>query len=97
MKISRDNSQYGNTKGFSTQHYLIKMIDRILTQLDRNNKKEVNAVLVQFIDWSQAFDRQCPLLGIKAFVKNGVRKAIIPVLITFFQHDCQMEEKLFKC
>ena len=73
MKLSRDGSQYGNSKGVSTQHYLIKMLDRILTQLDRNNKHEVNAVLVQLVDWRQAFDRQCPQLGIEAFLKNGVR------------------------
>ena len=69
----------------SPQHYLIKMLDRILTQLDRNNKHEVNAVLVQLVDWSQAFDRQCPQLGIEAFLRNGVRKSVIPVLINFFQ------------
>ena len=85
MKLSRDMSQYGNCKGVSTQHYLIRMIDNILTHLDKNNKNEVNAVLVQLVDWSQAFDRQCPLLGIQSFIKNGVRKSIIPVLISFFQ------------
>ena len=85
MKLSRDKSQYGNCKGVSTQHYLIRMIDNILTHLDKNNKNEVNAVLVQLVDWSQAFDRQCPLLGIQSFIKNGVRKSIIPVLISFFQ------------
>ena len=85
MKLARDGSQYGNSKGVSTQHYLIKMLDRILTQLDRNNKHEVNAVLVQLVDWRQAFDRQCPQLGIEAFLKNGVRKSVIPVLVNFFQ------------
>ena len=29
MKPSRDPSQYGNCKGVSTQHYLIKMLDRV--------------------------------------------------------------------
>ena len=85
MKLSRDVSQYGNTKGVSTQHYLIKMLDRILTQLDRNKKDEVNAVIVQFVDWCQAFDRQCPLLGMEAFIRNGVRNSIIPALTNFFQ------------
>ena len=85
MKISRDPSQYGNSKGVSTHHYLIKMIDRILTHLDKNNKQEANAVLVQLVDWSQAFDRQCPQLGIESFIKNGVRKTVIPVLISYFQ------------
>ena len=86
MKPTRDPSQYGNSKGVSTQHYLIKMIDRILTVLDNNNQQEANAVLVQLVDWSQAFDRQCPKLGIKSFIKNGVRKSVIPVLISYFQN-----------
>ena len=72
MKPTKDPAQYGNTKGLSTQHYLIKMIDRILTVLDRNNKKEAYAVVVQLVDWAQAIDRQCPLLSIKSFIKNLV-------------------------
>ena len=86
MKKSRDPSQYGNSKGVSTQHYLIRMVDRILTVLDTNNQKEKYAVVVQLVDWAQAFDRQCPKLGIQSFIKNGVRKAIIPVLINYFQN-----------
>ena len=86
MKPSRDPSQYGNCKGVSTQHYLIKMIDRILTILDTNNHKEKYAVIAQLVDWSQAFDRQCPKLGIESFLKNGVRKSLIPILISYFQN-----------
>ena len=92
MKGSRDPSQYGNTSGVSTQHYLIKMVDRILTILDTNNQKESYDVIVQFVDWAQAFDRQCPKQGIQSFIKNGVRKSIIPVLISYFQ-DRKMKVK----
>jgi hypothetical protein len=86
MKESRDPSQYGNCKGVSTQHYLIKMVDRILTILDTNNQNEAYAVVVQLVDWAQAFDRQCPKLGIQSFLNNGVRKSIIPVLMSYFQN-----------
>ena len=86
MRPSRDPSQYGNCKGVSTQHYLIKMIDRILTVLDTNNQQNKYAVVVQLVDWAQAFDRQCPKLGVESFLKNGVRKAIIPLLISYFQN-----------
>ena len=92
MAPNSDPSQYGNEKGISTQHYLIKMINQILTYLDTNNDKEAYGVIVQLIDWSQAFDRQCPTLGIKSFVKNGVRKSIIPVLANYFQ-DRKMQVK----
>ena len=50
MKESCDPSQYGNCKGVSTQHYLIKMVDRILTVLDTNNQNEAYAVVVQLVD-----------------------------------------------
>ena len=86
MQPNRDPSQYGNSKGVSTQHYLIKMVDRILTALDKNNKEEKYAVIVQLVDWAQAFDRQCPKLGIQSFLRNGVRKSVIPVLISYFQN-----------
>ena len=85
MAPTSDPSQYGNEQGISTQHYLIKMINHILTCLDKSDKKEVNAVIAQLIDWNQAFDRQCPKLGVQSFIKNGVRKSLIPVLINYFQ------------
>ena len=86
MKPSRDPSQYGNTKGVSTQHYLIKMVDKILTGLDTNNQEEKYAVIAQLVDWAQAFDRQCPKLGIQSFINNGVWKSIIPILVSYFQN-----------
>ena len=90
MSPSSDPSQYGNEKGISTQHYLIKMINRILTSLDGNG--DAYAVITSLIDWSQAFDRQCPRLGVDSFIQNGVRKSLIPVLINYFQ-DRRMRVK----
>ena len=80
-----DPAQFGNQKGLSITHYLIKMINRILTLLDTNNQSEKYAVISKFIDWSKAFDRQDPKLGIEAFMKNGVRPTLIPILINFFK------------
>ena len=37
------------------------------------------------VDWAQAFDRQCHTLGVESFIKNGVRKSLIPLLVSFFQ------------
>ena len=85
MAPNMDPSQYGNVKGLSIQHYLVKFVNKILTILDSNNDLEKNAVIAQFIDWSKAFDRQDPLLGIKSFIKNGVRPTLISLLISYFQ------------
>ena len=92
MEAKLDPSQFGNQKGTSIQHYLLKMIHRILGALDNNSKGDTFAVLATFIDWSSAFPRQCPKLGVESFIKNGVRPALIPVLINYFQ-DRQMSVK----
>ena len=86
MESTSDPSQYGNRKKVSAQHYLIKMINRILTSVDRNSQREAFAVIVTMVDWSQAFDRQSHKLGIKSFIENGVRSSLIPILISFFKN-----------
>ena len=45
MESKLDPSQYGNQKGISIQHYLIKMLHRILTVLDNNSRRETFAVV----------------------------------------------------
>ena len=85
MEELRDKSQYGNEKGVSVNHYLIKMIHEILTGVDRNSANEKFAVICTMIDWKQAFDRQCPKLGIESFMRNGVRKSLLPVLVNYLQ------------
>ena len=85
MKKTRDKSQYGNEKGVSVNQYLVKMIDEILRSLDTNTNYEKFAAFCTMVDWNQAFDRQCHLLGIESFIRNGVRKSLIPVLTNYFQ------------
>ena len=72
MKDKLDNSQYANQKGIGINHYLINMINRIHGALDNNSKGEVKAVLATFVDWKQAFPRQCPKLGVNVFIACGV-------------------------
>ena len=78
-------SQYGNEKKVSINHYLIKLLNKILTELDTNSSTKAKAVIVELVDWNKAFDRQDPKLGIMSFLENGVRKELIPVLISYFQ------------
>ena len=86
MKPTADASQYGNEKGISVQHCLIKMLDAIQTQLDTNNLEEAYAAIITMVDWSKAFNRQCHKLGVESFMRNGVRRDLIPLLISFFQN-----------
>ena len=85
MKKNLDPSQFANQKGLSIQHYLIKMLDRVLEALDKNSKGETCAVIATLVDWKQAFPWQCPKLGVESFIKNGVRPALIPLLVNYFQ------------
>ena len=62
------------------------MINRILTTLDNNSRRETFAVVANLIDWSKAFPRQCPKLGVESFIDNNVRPSLIPVLISYFQN-----------
>ena len=80
-----DPSQYANQEGVSLQHYLIKMIDVILSDTDGSSRGEANAVIASLIDWKEAFPRQCPKLGIESFMKCGVRNSLIPLLVDYLQ------------
>ena len=86
MKTKLDPSQYGNQRKTSIQHYLVKMMDRIVTSVDRNSKGDVNADLAMFVDWKSAYSKQDHTLGIQSFIKNGVRPSLIPLLINYFQN-----------
>ena len=85
MSKSRDKSQYGNEKNVSAQHYLIKLLHRVYTATDRAVQSKATAVIINMVDWSQAFDRQCHTLGVESFIRNGVRGSLIPLLVSFFQ------------
>ena len=86
MKGKLDPKQYANQKGIGIQHYLVSMLNRILTALDNSSKGEAKAVIATLVDWKQAFPRQCPKLGIEAFLEVGVRPSLIPMLVNYFQN-----------
>ena len=85
ISSKKDPAQFGKEPGLSTTHYLVKMVNKILTTLDSNNQKEKLAVIAQLVDWSKAFDRQDPKLGLNAFIANCVRPTLVPILASFFQ------------
>ena len=86
MSEKLDPSQFGNQKHISIQHYLVRLLNRILSNVDKNSKGEVNAVLCMFVDWKQAYSRQCHTLGVESFIRNGVRPSLIPILISYFEN-----------
>ena len=64
--------------------------------MDNRQRRDTFAVIANFIDWNNAFPRQCPKLGIESFIRNGVRPSLIPVLINYFQ-DRVMTVKWHGC
>ena len=96
MEAKLDPAQFGNQRGISIQHYLIQMLQRILSTLDNNSKGDVFAVIANLVDWDNAFPRQCPKLGIESFIENGVRPSLIPLLVNYFQ-DRKMSVKWHGC
>ena len=85
IEANLDPTQHGNRKRTGIQHYLIRLIHRILSETDKNSRGEIRAVLCTFIDWKQAYSRQSHILGVQAFMRNGVRPSLIPLLISYFQ------------
>ena len=68
-------------RGIEILHYLINMLEKILSVLDNSSKEETKAVLATLVNWKQAF----PKLGIEAFKAVGIRPSLIPVLVNYFQ------------
>ena len=96
MKESLDPAQYANQHAISLQHYLINMIHKILSDTE-SKSTEATAVLATMFDWQDAFPRQCPKLGIEAFIRCGVRPSLIPVLINYFQNRKMVVKWHNKC
>ena len=86
MVAKMDPSQYGNLKKTSIQHYLVSLIHRISSSLDRNSKGDIFANCITFYDYSKAFSRLCHKLGVTSFIRNGVRPSLIPLLINYYQN-----------
>ena len=80
MKICKknaDKTQFGGRKKLSMQHFLVRLVHRILSALDTINKHEVYGVVMQLVDWSQVFDKQCLTSAREPSIRNGVRKSLI--------------------
>ena len=95
MSKNLDVAQYANQKSLSLQHYLVKMVNKILTDVDSRTNDEINAVIATFYDWKEAFPRQCPKLGIEGIIKCGVRPSLIPLLISYFQDRTMKGHNVF--
>ena len=77
--------EFANTRGLSTQHYLIKMIVRIISATDNSTKGECVSSCPGFShqlekSFSNAMSHSGGGGGVKSFIKNGIRVSKIPVI-----------------
>ena len=63
---------------------LISLVDKILSDLDNNLGSP--GVLTTMLEWSAAFDRQCPTIGIIKFMNLGVRPSLLSVISSYLSN-----------
>ena len=85
-----DIRQFGGQSGIGTEHMIVCFLDRILQLLNKHPDK--SAIIATSVDWSAAFDRQDPTLGIQKFIQLGVRPSLIPLLVSYLT-DRKMKVK----
>ena len=80
IKGKLDSDQYGNVKGSSTTHYLMKLTNEAFVSTNRGD-----ATTAVTIDYSKAFDYVDHSILIEKLVKLGVRSNIINMIISFLK------------
>ena len=73
-----DRTQYGNCRGSSTTHYLIKLTDQAYSSTDKGH-----ATTAITIDYSKAFDYVDHNVLIQKLVQLGIRSRVINLIISF--------------
>ena len=76
-----DSDQYGNTKGSSTTHYLIKLMDEAYKSTDMGN-----ATTAVAIDYSKAFDYVDHNILIQKLIALDVRGILIKSIRSFLKN-----------
>ena len=75
--------------GIGTEHLVVKLLDRVLSLLD---KPGMRAVIAASVDWASAFSRTDPTKTVTKFINMGVRSSLVNIIIEFLE-DRQMTVK----
>ena len=81
ISASIDPDQYGNLRGSSTSHYLVKLLDFVLKGLDQPK----TFALITLIDFRKAFDLVDHSIAVRELFTMGCRPELIPVISSFLQ------------
>ena len=85
IRPSIDIRQYGNMRGASTTHYLIRLMHSLLTELDKSDK--IFSVIMY--DFRKGFDLIDHTTVIQRLLDMGLRSAYAAWLCSFLQHRQQ--------
>ena len=80
-----DVNQFGNRKGHSTSHYLVKLLNNIFMHAEKPSS--ISRIVIT--DFSKAFDRVDHNIAIPKLIKMGARPAIIPWICSFLSQRSQ--------
>lgn len=80
-----DVNQFGNRKGHSTSHYLVKLLNNIFMHAEKPSS--ISRIVIT--DFSKAFDRVDHNVAIPKLIKMGARPAIIPWICSFLSGRSQ--------
>ena len=75
-----DPNQFGNRKGVSTSHYLVKLVDHLAALADL--PKSYSSLVVT--DFTKAFDLIDHNIVIRDLLQLGTRPSVIPWVCNFF-------------
>ena len=76
-----DPTQYGNTKGASTTHYLIKLTDEAYKSTNNGN-----ATTAITIDYSKAFDLVDHSTLKNKLIELGIRNKLLKLIMSFLSN-----------
>ena len=76
-----DSAQYGGRAGYSVTLYLIKLVDFILSNLDKSK-----AIIMCLIDFSKAYNRQCHNRLLTCYSDLGTPSFLLKILHSYLQN-----------
>ena len=82
---SLDIKQYGNVKGTSTTHYLVDMLYKVISGIE----KPLNYATLVAVDFTKAFDRINHTVAVSKIISSGVRPSIVSTISSFLSDRTQ--------
>ncbi|XP_072048590.1 uncharacterized protein [Amphiura filiformis] len=79
LEKSIDPNQYGNRKGVSTTHYLVKLMDTLIMNSDKPG--HLSSVVITY--FSKAFDLGNHNVLINKFISLGIRPSVVTWIASF--------------